>query len=79
MYFPPLPPFPSSQVIDYFGFLDDAIDEQDSDTMSLSLECFLNSLQEYCSCVWPMFFLNFFIAQMKVLGQFKKTLSFTFE
>lgn len=41
--------------------------------MSLSLECFLNSLQEYCSCVWPMFFfLNFFIAQMKVLGQFKK-------
>lgn len=43
--------------------------------MSLSLECFLNSLQEYCSCVWPMFFLKLaklFIAQMKVLGQFKK-------
>lgn len=42
--------------------------------MSLSLECFLNSLQEYCSCVWPMF-LIFFIAQMKVLGQLKRFLS----
>lgn len=56
--FPSPPPFPL--VIDYFGFLDDAIDEQDSDTMSLSLECFLNSLQEYCSCVWPMFFFKLF-------------------
>lgn len=30
-------------------------------------------------CLAHVFFLNFFIAQMKVLGQFKKTLSFTFE
>lgn len=43
--------------------------------MSLSLECFLNSLQEYCSCVWPMFLIFFFIAQMKVLGQLKRFLS----